>query len=422
MTADKKFQQFLDALENLAANNGTTAEKLWRGAVAGERGAAAIVSKVASDIGVTAKFLQDMTGGAGGPFAKSDYQFKREMAENRRDRRLAREMRMDAAGNWGNIDEQIMSQLEKKGLVERVPQYDIAPGDVDVEGNPIKVTDEELEKILMGKRKDKYPSGIFSLDPEYITYGTGREKDKVTIATNRARLAARGEVDYDPSILLRGDGANWDARVGNDLVSPVPVRTSSLEIGPVEPGQYFPRVSKLTEDDWQIAYVRARQSGLSDVAAAKYAQYISGETDPLAYGKTWDPGEQTQHRRMLSEQQIMEDRLYALNAPMNRQDKDNPKMDLRDRPVNYVQSNLTGMPVHQESWYHRGDPIQPEPAPATQTTVESKSPEMLTSKGFQEVARQRGRKAMRWGPGHTAGSLLGLLAATYGLSELYDYS
>ena len=118
----------------------------------------------------------------------------------------------------------------------------------------------------------------------------------------------------------------------------------------------------------------------------------------------------------------MEDRLYALNAPMNRQDKDNPKMDLRDRPVNYVQSNLTGMPVHQESWYHRGDPIQPEPAPATQTTVESQSPEMLTSKGFQEVARQRGRKAMRWGPGHTAGSLLGLLAATYGLSELYDYS
>lgn len=422
MTANKKFRQFQDALQSLAESNGTTAEKIWRLAVAGERGAATIVSKVASDVGVTAKFLQDMTGGAGGPFAKSDYQFKREMAENRRDRRLARQMRMDAAGNWGNMDEQIMSQLEKKGLVERVPRYDIAPGDVDVEGNPIKVTDEDLEKILMGKRKEKYPSGIFKLDPEYITYGTGREKDKVTIATNRARLAARGDVDYDPSILLRGDGANWDARVGNDLVSPVPVRTSSLEIGPVEAGQYFPRVSKLTEDDWQIAYVRARQSGLSDVAAAKYAQYISGETNPLAYGKTWDPGEQTQHRRMLSEQQIMEDRLYALNAPMNRQDRDNPKMDLRDRPVNYVQSNLTGMPVHQESWYHRGDPIQPEPAPATQTTVESQSPEMLTSKGVQEVARQRGRKAMRWGPGHTAGSLLGLLAATYGLSELYDYS
>ena len=357
---NEDFKKILDALDNLMGAKGA-GEGIWRAAELGDVTARALVGKAMRDIDK----LQEMTGP--------------QMYKNIE----AAEIKA-IAERAGVSEDEILQRLASGDITE--DRGGGVPGDF-----PKSYTTDQVPR---GAFADQDQKNVYQYDDPSVLLkqGTGTKKAQDQLEKYRASLTARGDI------------AGGDARLVSDtLIDDLFQTNPATRYNPAE-GVYD---TARETADFDLAYVKARELGLSDQDAKAMARLKVGQptTEATADGQRRQARADTpmtDHRKMMTKMAI-------LNASQS----DDPTFD----PMNIGEDMREyKAPVAPESEVAAG-PSTPVRDPAEPADTAPR--DVISDPVYQRSLR--GRKAMKWGAGHTAASLLAGLGGLYGLSEIYDY-
>ena len=431
------FNQFFNALRDTVESKGGTVDSLWNLAKTGERGAAMVIRKAVRDVGTaygwSAPRIEALFRSI--PERMDRHSIAVAAARARLDKLREGSGRLISGAGEGVQNLLYQADIAKANLIKSVADFQSqmgVQGELDLEDPTTAALREYFSDDLIvreggspGDFPKKYakelgvevPRGAFSDSDlrDIYKYEDARSNDETKFvggSTTKKALAELESFRNSPEMaqyLVGGDPRMVSDRTPSGYPSSRYGAGGSIN-------------TALRDEDWNAAYLEARTLGLSDFDAKKLARMKVGQ-DPM---KTVDT-EMTDLRRALTAQaaEINPAILDAYRVRNNNEipfEVNNVVRPAREAaPYNWTPSGDIDIPEYQK--YLAGTAPQSNVAagPTGQSTASTEpgiDPPVDTPKN---VGSRNRRNAMRWGPGHTAASLLGGLAGLYGLSEIYDY-
>jgi len=418
------FNQFFDALRDTVESKGGTVDSLWNLAKTGERGASMVIRKAVRDVGTvygwSAPRVEALVRSI--PERMDKHSIAVAAARARLDKLKEGSGRLLSGAGEGVQNMLYQADIAKANLAKSMADL-VTQGDLDLDDSTTNALREYFSDDLIvpeggspGDFPEKYakelgvevPRGAFSDSDlrEIYKYDDARSNDETKFvggATTKKALAELESFRNSPEMaqyLVGGDPRQVSDQTPSGYPSSRYGTGGSIN-------------TALRDEDWNAAYLEARKLGLSDLDSKQLARMKVGQ-DPSAAVDT----EMTDLRRALTAQAAESADPYLTgNFGVN-----NVVRPTREAaPYNWTPSGNVDIPEHQKYLAGTAPESNVAAGPATLSTASTEpgmDPPVDTPKNFGSKNR---RNAMRWGPGHTAASLLGGLAGLYGLSEIYDY-
>lgn len=417
------FNQFFNALRDTVESKGGTVDSLWNLAKTGERGAAMVIRKAVRDVGTTynwsAPRIEALVRSI--PERMDRHSIAVAAARARLDKLREGSGRLISGAGEGVQNLLYQADIAKANLAKSMADL-VTQGELDLDGSTTNALREYFSDDLIvpeggspGDFPKEYRGKSVEVGPN-IPRGVFVDRDMRDVYQydDASKLLAAGALtqkDEQALAAFRNSPEMAQYLVGGD---PRMVSDSTPSGYPASRyGAGGSINTALRDEDWNAAYLEARKLGLSDLDSKKLARMKVGQ-DPRTAVDT----EMTDLRRALTAQAAESADPYLTgNFGVN-----NVVRPAREAaPYNWTPSGDIDIPEYQK--YLAGTAPQSNVAagPTAQSTASTEpgiDPPVDTPKNFGSRNR---RNAMRWGPGHTAASLLGGLAGLYGLSEIYDY-
>ena len=417
------FNQFFNALRDTVESKGGTVDSLWNLAKTGERGAAMVIRKAVRDVGTTynwsAPRIEALVRSI--PERMDKHSIAVAAARARLDKLREGSGRLISGAGEGVQNLLYQADIAKANLAKSMAGL-VTQGELDLDGSTTNALREYFSDDLLvpeggspGDFPKEYRGKSVEIGPN-IPRGVFVDRDMRDVYQydDSSKLLAAGALtqkDEQALAAFRNSPEMAQYLVGGD-----PRRVSDRTPSGYPASRYGSGGSintALRDEDWNAAYLEGRKLGLSDLDSKKLARMKVGQ-DPRTAVDT----EMTDLRRALTAQAAESADPYLTgNFGVN-----NVVRPAREAaPYNWTPSGNIDIPEYQK--YLAGTAPQSNVAagPTGQSTASTEpgiDPPVDTPKNFGSRNR---RNAMRWGPGHTAASLLGGLAGLYGLSEIYDY-
>ena len=417
------FNQFFNALRDTVESKGGTVDSLWNLAKTGERGAAMVIRKAVRDVGTaygwSAPRVEALFRSI--PERMDKHSIAVAAARARLDKLREGSGRLISGAGEGVPHLVYQADIAKANLAKSMAGL-VTQGELDLDGSTTNALREYFSDDLLvpeggspGDFPKEYRGKSVEIGPN-IPRGVFVDRDMRDVYQydDSSKLLAAGALtqkDEQALAAFRNSPEMAQYLVGGD---PRMVSDSTPSGYPASRyGSGGSINTALRDEDWNAAYLEGRKLGLSDLDSKKLARMKVGQ-DPRTAVDT----EMTDLRRALTAQAAESADPYLTgNFGVN-----NVVRPAREAaPYNWTPSGNIDIPEYQK--YLAGTAPQSNVAagPTGQSTASTEpgiDPPVDTPKNFGSRNR---RNAMRWGPGHTAASLLGGLAGLYGLSEIYDY-
>lgn len=417
------FNQFFNALRDTVESKGGTVDSLWNLAKTGERGAAMVIRKAVRDVGTTynwsAPRIEALARSI--PERMDRHSIAVAAARARLDKIREGSGRLISGAGEGVQNLLYQADIAKANLAKSMAGL-VTQGELDLDGSTTNALREYFSDDLLvpeggspGDFPKEYRGKSVEIGPN-IPRGVFVDRDMRDVYQydDASKLLAAGALtqkDEQALAAFRNSPEMAQYLVGGD-----PRMVSDRTPSGYPASRYGTGGSintALRDEDWNAAYLEGRKLGLSDLDSKKLARMKVGQ-DPRTAVDT----EMTDLRRALTAQAAESADPYLTgNFGVN-----NVVRPAREAaPYNWTPSGDIDIPEYQK--YLAGTAPQSNVAagPTGQSTASTEpgiDPPVDTPKN---VGSRNRRNAMRWGPGHTAASLLGGLAGLYGLSEIYDY-
>jgi len=417
------FNQFFNALRDTVESKGGTVDSLWNLAKTGERGAAMVIRKAVRDVGTTynwsAPRVEALVRSI--PERMDRHSIAVAAARARLDKLREGSGRLISGAGEGVQNLLYQADIAKANLAKSMAGL-VTQGELDLDGSTTNALREYFSDDLLvpeggspGDFPKEYRGKSVEIGPN-IPRGVFVDRDMRDVYQydDASKLLAAGALtqkDEQALAAFRNSPEMAQYLVGGDSRMVSDRTPSGYPASRYGTGGSIN--TALRDEDWNAAYLEGRKLGLSDLDSKKLARMKVGQ-DPARAVDT----EMTDLRRALTAQAAESADPYLTgNFGVN-----NVVRPAREAaPYNLTPSGNIDIPEYQK--YLAGTAPQSNVAagPTGQSTASTEpgiDPPVDTPKNFGSRNR---RNAMRWGPGHTAASLLGGLAGLYGLSEIYDY-